>query len=127
MCSVSHLSTSYMSFQICGNSTNCTHEISALYCVQVPLQFLKVKNEAGVWNFYYYTGLYFVINRVDLTFHHSREGNLTDLPKIVFQRGRENKCVNWAWRSRVRIGCCHLHSTEPNPFPKPVTHRGQFL
>ena len=49
-----------------------------LYCVQVTVQFLKVRNEAGVRNFYYYTGLYYVISRLDLTFHHSREGNLKD-------------------------------------------------
>ena len=62
-----------------------------LYCVQVSLQFLKVKNEAGVLNFYYFTGLYYVINKLVLTFHHSREGNLKDLCRTVLQWGRENR------------------------------------
>lgn len=68
-----------------------TAHLRFLYCVQVSLQFLKVKNEAGVWNFYYYTVLYYVINKLVLTSHHSREGNLKDLCRIVFQWGRENR------------------------------------
>ena len=89
MCSVSHLGANYMGFQI--HKIQQTAHLRFLYCVQVSLQFLKVKNEAGVWNFYYYTGLYYVINKLVLTSHHSREGNLKDLCRIVFQWGRENR------------------------------------